>query len=253
MIAIENSENKTPGNHGYNNINFEQLLTASLKQLYNKDIDLKKSTANGLKSVFNPLQALDLDDNAKFKEGLKIVFKHEGSSLVKEDGGGRESSKYGIIESTAKEYGYKGNIRSLTMADAETIYRKIWDKSGAGSLPYPLSVVHFDTYVNSPSMARKILRQSDGNVNAYLGLRLERYNRLAQLRPDRYGKYLNGWTNRVKNLKVLANTFVNKQNKQKNVISIRTQSVPPAYRHLQTDNFVNSSLRSFIPKAPVPR
>jgi len=212
MIAIENSENKTPGNHGYNNINFEQLLTASLKQLYNKDIDLKKSTANGLKSVFNPLQALDLDDNAKFKEGLKIVFKHEGSSLVKEDGGGRESSKYGIIESTAKEYGYKGNIRSLTMADAETIYRKIWDKSGAGSLPYPLSVVHFDTYVNSPSMARKILRQSDGNVNAYLGLRLERYNRLAQLRPDRYGKYLNGWTNRVKNLKVLANTFVNKQN-----------------------------------------
>jgi hypothetical protein len=212
MIVIGDGENKRYNNHGYSNINFEQLLTSSLKQLYNKDIDLKKSIVSKPAPVFDPLQTLDLDDNAKFKEGLKAVFKHEGSNLVKEDGGGKESSKYGIIESTAKEYGYKGNIRSLTMADAETIYRKIWDKSGAGSLPYPLSVVHFDTYVNSPSMARKILRQSGGNVNTYLGLRLERYNRLAQLRPERYGKYLNGWTNRVKNLKVLASSFINKQN-----------------------------------------
>lgn len=211
-IIIGNNENKTSNNHSYNNINFEQLLTASLRQLYSKDINFTKSTTNEATPVLDSLQTLTLDDNAKFKEGLKTVFKHEGSSLVKEDGGGRESSKYGIIESTAKEYGYKGNIRSMTMADAETIYRKIWDKSGAGSLPYPLSVVHFDTYVNSPSMARKILRQSGGNVNAYLGLRLERYNRLAQLRPERYGKYLNGWTNRVKNLKVLASTSFNKQN-----------------------------------------
>jgi hypothetical protein len=212
MIMVGNSMNRTLDNHSPNNISFEQVLTTSLKQLYSKDINLKKSTANEPMPVFDPLRILDLNDNAKFKEGLKTVLKHEGSSLVKEDGGGKESSKYGIIESTAREYGYKGNIRSLTMADAETIYRKIWDKSGAGSLPYPLSVVHFDTYVNSPSMAKKILRQSGGNVDAYLGLRLERYNRLAQLRPERYEKYLNGWTNRIKNLKVLASTFVNKQN-----------------------------------------
>ncbi|MCX5807197.1 MAG: hypothetical protein NT010_14245 [Proteobacteria bacterium] len=212
MITFGNRENKAFNNYSYiNNISFEQILTSSLKQLYSKDINLRKDAANGPISVLDPLKTLDLDDNAKFKEGLKTVFKHEGSNLVKEDGGGKESSKFGIVESTAREYGYKGNIRSLTMADAETIYRKIWDKSGAGSLPYPLSVVHFDTYVNSPSMARKILRQSGGNIDKYLGLRLDRYKRLAQLKPERYGKYLDGWTNRVKNLKVLANAFVNKQ------------------------------------------
>jgi hypothetical protein len=212
IILVGSSQNKTPKNHGSSNIDFEQLLTTSLRQLYSKDIDLKKSTANEPISAFDSLRTLDLDDNTKFKESLKIVLKNEGSGLVKEDGGGKESSKYGIIESTARECGYKGNIRSLTMAEAETIYRKIWDRSGAGSLPYPLCVVHFDTYVNSPSMAKKILRKSGGNVDAYLSLRLERYNRLAQLRPERYGKYLNGWTNRVKNLKVLAGAFVNKQN-----------------------------------------
>jgi hypothetical protein len=212
LFMIGNSQNNRPNNHDSNNISFEHLFTASLKQLYSKDVALKKQTITEPISVFYSLRALDLDDNAKFKEGLKTVLKHEGSGLVKEDGGGKESSKYGILESTAKEFGYKGNIRSLTMADVETIYRKIWDKSGAGSLPYPLSVVHFDTYVNSPSMAKKILRQSGGNVDTYLGLRLERYNRLAHLRPERYGKYLNGWTNRVKNLKVIANSSFDKQN-----------------------------------------
>jgi hypothetical protein len=216
IFMIENSQNKISNNQNPNNISFEKLLTTSLKQLYSKDINFKKSIANEPMPVLDPLRALDLDNKANFEEALKTVLKHEGSSLVKEDGGGKESSKYGIIESTAKENGYKGNIRSLTVAEAETIYRKIWNKSGAGSLPYPLSVVHFDTYVNSPSMAKKILRQSGGNVDTYLGLRLERYNRLAQLKPERYGKYLDGWTNRVKNLKVMANASINKQHEYMN-------------------------------------
>ncbi len=83
----------------------------------------------------------------------------------------RESSRFGILQSTAKEYGYKGNIRNITRADAEAIYKKIWDKSGAASLSYPLSLVHFDTYVNSPAAAskavEKIRRQYwDISVNA---------------------------------------------------------------------------------------
>jgi lysozyme family protein len=212
MTMIGNSQKSLINNHNSNDTSFEELLTASLKQLYSKDVSLKKQTANEPMPLFYSLRAFDLDDNVKFKESLKTVLKYEGTRLVKEDGGRKESSKYGILESTAKELGYKGNIRSLTMADVETIYRKIWNKSGAGSLPYPLSVVHFDTYVNSPAMAKKILLQSNGNVDKYLGLRLERYNRLAQLKPERYGKYLNGWTNRIKSLKVIANSSFDKQN-----------------------------------------
>ncbi|OGP65055.1 MAG: hypothetical protein A3K22_02420 [Deltaproteobacteria bacterium RBG_16_42_7] len=206
QLAIPgNYEKKAPNNYGSNNINFKHLFAASLEQLYKKDVDLKKSPLNETTPVLDPARMLEFDDEAKFKEGLKTIFKHEGSRLVKEDGG-NESSKYGIIESTAREYGFKGDIRGLSKADAETIYRKIWDRSGARTLPYPLSVIHFDTYVNNPSMARKLLRQSDGNTDAYLELRLQRYTRLAQLKPERYGKYLKGWVNRVNNLKAIASS-----------------------------------------------
>ena len=207
-LRAGNLPNRAANTYSSNNINFERVLTASLKQLYNDDVKLHEVPAVVTTPVLDPLRNLDLDDEAKFREGLKTVLKHEGSRLVKEDGGA-ESSKYGIIESTAKAYGYKGNIRSLTKADAESIYKKIWEKSGAASMPHPLSVVHFDTYVNSPSMAKKILRQSKGNTDTYLNLRLQRYSRIAQLRPERYGKYLNGWVNRVNNLKAIASNYSN--------------------------------------------
>jgi hypothetical protein len=208
LMAPGNQDNRTAGSYSPNHINFEHVLTSSLKQLYSDDINLKKNAVVAAMPVFDPLKNLELDDEAKFKEGLKTVLKHEGSRLVREDGG-NESSKYGIIESTAKAYGYKGNIKNLTKADAETIYRMIWDKSGAGSMPHPLSVVHFDTYVNSPSTARKLLQQSKGSTDTYLKLRLQRYSRIAHLRPEKYGKYLNGWVNRVNNLKAIASNYSN--------------------------------------------
>jgi lysozyme family protein len=126
----------------------------------------------------------------------------EGSKTVREDGG-RETSKYGILQSTAREYGYKGNIKDISRADAEAIYRKLWEKSGSASLPFPLSTVHFDTYVNSPSAADKILAKSQGNPHVYLQLREQRYARLAEVRPELYSKYLKGWNNRIKSLRTM--------------------------------------------------
>jgi lysozyme family protein len=158
-----------------------------------------------------PLNNEIAQGNAKFREGLKFVFEREGSKYVREDGG-RESSKYGILQSTAKECGFRGNVRNLTKADAEIIYRKIWDKSGAESLPFPLSTVHFDTYVNSPSAAEKILSKSHGNIDVYLRLREQRYARLADIRPEQYGKYLKGWNNRIKNLRIMVASYNDKSN-----------------------------------------
>jgi hypothetical protein len=70
-------------------------------------------------------------------------------------------------------------------------------------LPFPLSTVHFDTYVNSPSAAEKILTKSQGNTDVYLRLREQRYTRLAEIRPEQFGKYLKGWSNRIKNLQTM--------------------------------------------------
>lgn len=138
----------------------------------------------------------------KFQEALKFVLEKEGSRHVRKDGG-HESSRYGILQSTASEYGYRGNVKDLTKAEAEAIYKKLWQKSGAESLPRPLSTVHFDTYVNSPAAAEKILAKSRGNTDIYLRLREKRYARLAEIRPEQYGKYLKGWNNRIDSLRTM--------------------------------------------------
>lgn len=184
---------------------FESLLSASLGQGDNPAAPLDKGQAvqsfPALPAAVPPL--VKEGDSSRFKEILATVLKHEGSTYVQRDGGA-ESSKFGILQSTAKEYGYKGNIKNITRTDAEAIYKKIWDKSGAASLPYPLSLVHFDTYVNSPAAAVKMLKKSGGNTGEYLDIRAKRYTRLAELRPERFAKYLKGWINRVTDLRTIA-------------------------------------------------
>jgi len=154
--------------------------------------------------------SVEISADLKFKEGLKFVLEKEGSKLVREDGG-PESSRYGILQSTAAYYGYKGNVRNLSKADVEAIYRKVWEKSGAASLPFPLSTVHFDSYVNNPAAAEKFLVKSQGNIETYLRLREQRYTRLAEVKPEQYGKYLKGWKNRIQGLRSMVADY--RQNK----------------------------------------
>lgn len=144
----------------------------------------------------------DLQCDMKFNEGLKFVLEREGSRLVRNDGG-RESSKFGILQSTAARYGYKGDINNIPRSEVERIYRKLWEQSGSASLPFPLSTVHFDTYVNSPAAAEKILVKSRGDTDLYLKMRENRYARLVEMRPEQYGKYLKGWKSRIQTLRTM--------------------------------------------------
>ncbi len=189
---------------------FGQILKAEVRQ----QKDLKNSSAIAMKSptllIEKPAASIVPTPADSFKEIVKVVLKHEGSSYVKKDGM-RESSKMGILQSTANEFGYKGDVKDLTRADAEAIYKKIWDRSGAAKLPYPLSLVHFDTYVNSPAAARKILAKSEGNVDTYLEMRGQRFQRLAQRRPERFGRYLKGWMARVNHLKQITTEYAQVQ------------------------------------------
>lgn len=180
---------------------FDKMLFSSLAPIKQED-----TTVTGIvNQIINQnVQAEARKPEDAFNEILKIVFKHEGHGLVKNDGG-RGASRFGILESTARQYGYKGDIKNISHAEVEGIYKKMWEKSGAASLPYPLSLVHFDTYVNSPGAAKKLLEKSGGNIDTYLQLREKRYKRLAELRPERYGKYLKGWTNRINNLRATVN------------------------------------------------
>jgi hypothetical protein len=178
---------------------FDQILTNALaRRGLSAQVQPLVQPGNGYGSVAFP-QSSPSAEEQKFRQCLDFVFAHEGSRYVSKDGG-RESSKYGILQSTAEEYGYTGSIKDLTKEQAEGIYRKIWDKSGAKDLPPSLSLVHFDTYVNSPAAAKKFLKQSDGDAETYIRARGLRYNRLVSSKPLVFAKYLKGWTNRLKDL-----------------------------------------------------
>ncbi len=135
-------------------------------------------------------------------EVFRFVFDQEGSGYVSRDGGS-ESSRYGILQATASRYGYPGSVRNMSRQEAEEIYEKIWQESGAENLPRDLAFVHFDTYVNSPAAANTMLKVSGGSPEAYIELRAQRYRRLSHMKPERYEKYVKGWMNRIANLKSL--------------------------------------------------
>lgn len=173
---------------------FEQTLL----QLVND----RPATFSTATSPAAPAEAVKPDENALFRKCLDFVLKKEGSRLVREDAG-KGASRYGILQSTARAFGYQGNIKNIRPDQVEAIYRKIWDRSGAGSLPYPLCIVHFDTYVNSPAAAQKILQRSGGDIDNYLDMREKRYVRLAVGKPQVYAKYLKGWRNRIDSLRTV--------------------------------------------------
>jgi lysozyme family protein len=181
---------------------FDSLLKTSFKEINSSPVIFKKTLFN----MDAPVSATVKTSGPGFRSGLAIVLRNEGKGYVKNDAQ-KGPSKMGILQSTARDYGYYGKIKNITRAQTEAIYKKIWDKSGAASLPYPLSAVHFDTYVNSPAAARKILKQSGGDVDTYLDLRAQRYSRLAAVKPARFAKYLNGWMNRISGLRNIATAY----------------------------------------------
>ena len=205
---------------------FDDTFTAAFKQINDSQSVFSRMGNMQIsfkKGLFNPVITMPAttlpassasttgeSSGSDFKDILKVVMKHEGTAYVKMDGG-RESSKMGILQSTARQYGYTGDVKNITKAQAESIYKKIWGKSGAANLPYPLSAIHFDTYVNSPAAAGKLLKQSGGDVDTYLHMREQRYIHLATLRPQRYGKYLNGWMNRISDLRMVAAEYAKTQ------------------------------------------
>lgn len=98
-------------------------------------------------------------------ESLRLMFGHEGGYVnSKNDSGG--PTKYGITHRTlAAHRGVQSvtaaQVKALTLAEAETIYRKsYWPQSGGDVLPVGLDYAAFDFGVNAgPRRAVLVLQK----------------------------------------------------------------------------------------------
>ncbi len=84
-----------------------------------------------------------------FDAAFEKVIQYEGGySAHPMDPGG--ATNYGITIAVARENGYTGDMRDLSLETAKTIYRKrYWDAIKADSLPFDLRFHVFDAAVNS--------------------------------------------------------------------------------------------------------
>ena len=137
-----------------------------------------------------------------FESAVGIIMKNEGKTLVRDDNG-KGPSKYGILQSTLQEYDPQGaiakRVEELNDAKAQQIYAMIWKRSGSDKLPYPLNIIHFDTYLHRPKTAQESMNASDGDPMKYLETRQTSLRGLKS-----YSKYGVGWERRIGGLAQLA-------------------------------------------------
>lgn len=158
---------------------------------------------------------------ASFSKAIDKTLRWEGGFTI--DTGGK--TKYGISQNAYPNL----NIADLTLDQAKAIYKKdYWDKvkgdlignDSAAAALFDFAVnagigratietkralnglgYKFDLTANS-SLPSEVLAainaKGDVFANALQVARLDFYSRLAKENPDKYGKYLIGWTKRAK-------------------------------------------------------
>ncbi|MGC8982003.1 MAG: glycosyl hydrolase 108 family protein, partial [Minisyncoccia bacterium] len=90
------------------------------------------------------------------------------------------------------------DIKNLTLDKAKEIYRKnYWEKLGCDKLPYPISIIVFDTAVNMGlSTANELMKKSNGDPKEFIILRIKRYKEIV-LANKKMEKFFIGWINRT--------------------------------------------------------
>ena len=101
-----------------------------------------------------------------FDAAFSKLIGHEGdfSNHAADPGG---ATRYGVTEAVAREVGYKGDMRELSLDLAKRIYKdKYWDTIRAEELPPGIRYAVFDGAVNSgPGQSIKWLQRAVGTAD----------------------------------------------------------------------------------------
>lgn len=144
---------------------------------------------------------------SKFQEAIPFILKWEGGYINdKSDPGGE--TNYGITKSSYPTV----DIRNLTVAGAMEIYKRdYWDAHNLDSVPTPMCVALFDSYVNMrPEVVKQLQEQSGGDWAKFIQLRKDRYGSIAKHNPTLV-KFLKGWLNRANDLSKFCQCLAQKQ------------------------------------------
>ena len=143
----------------------------------------------GKAPILNTPGAADLRDGIIGK-----IIKTEGGTTV--DTGGL--TRFGISEKAHPDV----DIANLTPTDAAKIIKTdYWDKIDGEKLPAELQHTALDAAVNQGvDKANQWIKESGGDPEKFNQLREEHYRSLAAQNPAKYGKFLDGWLNRLKNV-----------------------------------------------------
>lgn len=130
--------------------------------------------------------------NADFDHAVKFILKIEGKWNPNEPRGA--VAMYGINSEANPDI----DVRNLTVSGAIRTYKeRYWDTvKGIDDLPQGLALAAFDLSVNSgPGRANEFLKKCDGDINKFMQLRADYYERLCQ-KPE-FAQYRDGWFNRL--------------------------------------------------------
>jgi hypothetical protein len=129
---------------------------------------------------------------SSFESVMDFVFKKEGGYNAN-DGNGPVN--FGINQAANPGV----DVKSLTKDGAKAIYKqKYWAAIDGDSLPPGVALMAMDAAVNQgPEFARRILRESGGDIQKMADMRRDHYAGLVERNPGKYGKYAANWSSRL--------------------------------------------------------
>lgn len=145
-----------------------------------------------------------------YNQMLEFILSREGGYVNNSIDKGGETNK-GITHTTYNSYRKsKGltqqSVKYITNDELQEIYYKnYYLASNADKIENPrLALYVFDTAVNmGVSVAKELLNKSNGNLDTYEKLRLEKYQQYIKYDKSQQ-MFFNGWKNRIKHLRDFA-------------------------------------------------
>ena len=153
-------------------------------------------------------------EDKNFDKIMKFIFKSEGGFVDDPDDlGGR--TNLGVTQNTynswRKQKGlYPQDVKYITKEEARQLYYdEFWKPSGADKIEdLREAYLLFDMALNSgPYEAKKLFKQSGGNIYNFLKNRKLYYNNLVKKKPKQ-AKFQEGWLNRLKDIENNINLMV---------------------------------------------